>query len=116
DGAPPDSSPKTWFQRLWSHDLRRSVRKRVDGLAAYYWNGLPPSPHHVRDISSSGLYLLTEDRWYPGTVILMTLQDKNSHDSSGEHAIPVRVRAVRLGHDGVGLQFVVENDSVSPSD
>ena len=114
--TPGSGSARKWFQRLWSRDLRESSRKRVDGLAAYYWNGLPPSPHEVRDISSSGLYLLTEDRWYPGTVILMTLQDKDHAGNGAEHAIPVRVRAVRWGNDGVGLQFVVEKDSASPDD
>lgn len=113
---PASGEHKKWFQRLWSRDLRQSSRKRVGGLAAYYWNGLPPSPHEVRDISSSGLYLLTEDRWYPGTVILMTLQDKSGSGNDADHAIPVRVRAVRWDSDGVGLQFVVETGAGSLED
>ena len=101
-------SPKSWLQRLWSlPEHRRSPRKAAPGLAAYYWNGLPPAAHDVRDISSTGLYLLTEDRWYPGTMVLMTLQDKDGPDNSEEDAIAVNVRAVRRGNDGVGLEFVV---------
>ena len=35
-------------------------------MAAYYWNGAAPKAHTVRDISSTGLYVVTEERWYPG--------------------------------------------------
>jgi hypothetical protein len=61
-------------------------------------------------VSSTGLYLLTEDRWYPGTLILMTLQDMGGKDNGTKPAISVKVRAVRSGNDGVGLQFVLSED------
>jgi hypothetical protein len=61
-------------------------------------------------VSSTGLYLLTEDRWYPGTLILMTLQDTDGEDHGTKQVISVKVRAVRSGNDGVGLQFVLSED------
>src|ERR1019366_451978 len=67
-------SPKSWLQRWWSTELRQAPRHPAPGLEAFYWDGLPPSPHDVRDISSTGLYLVTDERWYPGTLVLMTLQ------------------------------------------
>jgi hypothetical protein len=66
---------RNWFKRLWSSDDRKARRQPAPRLAAYYWSGSAPSAHDIRDVSSTGLYLLTEDRWYPGTLILMTLQD-----------------------------------------
>ena len=101
---------RNWFKRLWSSDARKAPRQPAPRLAAYYWNGSAPSPHDIRDVSSTGLYLLTEDRWYPGTLILMTLQDINDTENGAKPVISVRVRAVRWGDDGVGLQFVLAED------
>lgn len=98
--------PQTW----WRRDMRGANRAPVAGLQAYYWDGLPPQPRDVRDVSSTGLYVVTDDRWYPGTLILMTLQDKDALDEAREQAIAVNVRAVRWGADGVGLQFIPAND------
>jgi hypothetical protein len=76
------------------------------GLAAYYWTGAAPKAHDIRDISSTGLYVVTEERWYPGTLILMTLQPSGDGEESIEQSIAVHSRAVRWGNDGVGLQFI----------
>jgi hypothetical protein len=75
-------------------------------LAAYYWTGGAPKAHPIRDISTTGLYVVTEERWYPGTLILMTLQEADSGEEGVGRAISVHSRAVRWGNDGVGLQFI----------
>ena len=65
--------------------------------------------HDIRDLSSTGFYLLTEERWYPGTLVLMTLQgseDAAENADRPEHSISVQAMAIRQGKDGVGLQFV----------
>lgn len=99
--------PKNWLQRWWSPDPRKAPREEVPGLAAYYWNGGAPQAHEIKDISSTGLYVVTEERWYPGTLILMTLQKTENGEVSTERSISVHTRAVRWGKDGVGLQFVL---------
>ncbi len=101
--------PRNWLERWWSPDPRKAPREPAPGLAAYYWTGGVAEAHNVRDISSTGLYLVTEERWYPGTLILMTLQETGSGTESSERAISVHTRAVRWGEDGVGLQFVLLN-------
>jgi hypothetical protein len=101
---------KNWFKRWWSPDARKAPRQPAPGLSAFYWNGSTPHAHDIRDVSSTGLYLLTEDRWYPGTLILMTLQDLEGAESGTKPVISVKVRAVRCGTDGVGLQFVLSED------
>jgi hypothetical protein len=106
-GTKDTRPPKNWLQRWWSPDPRKAPRDPAPGLAAYYWNGAPPKPHNIRDISSTGLYLVTEERWYPGTLVLMTLQRTDCGDESSERTISVHSRAVRWGADGVGLQFVL---------
>jgi len=111
-GEKPFQQPRSWLQRWWSPDPRKAPRVPTPGLAAYYWNGAAPMAHGIRDISSSGLYVVTEERWYPGTLVLMTLQRKDTGEEASERSIAVQSRAVRWGPDGVGLQFVLpdEND------
>ena len=102
--------PQNWLQRWWSPDPSRAPRERAPGLAAYYWNGAAPKAHSVKDISATGLYVVTEERWYPGTLILMTLQNTHAGEEIAERPISVLSRAVRWGNDGVGLQFVLNED------
>lgn len=103
--------PEAWQQRWWSPDPRSAPREHAPGLAAYYWNGTAPKAHSVRDISASGLYVVTEERWYPGTLILMTLERTDAGEEITERSISVLSRAVRWGNDGVGLQFVLNDES-----
>jgi uncharacterized protein len=103
-----------WLGRWWSPDPRKAPRVKEPGLAAYYWNGSAPDAKAVRDISTSGLYVVTEERWYPGTLILMTLQRTSSGEELAERSIAVHSRAVRWGPDGVGLQFVLTGDEKDP--
>ncbi|HXR40247.1 MAG TPA: hypothetical protein VN776_14200 [Terracidiphilus sp.] len=100
--------PRGWLERWWSPDPRKAPRDAAPGLAAYYWTGGPPEAHEIRDISSTGLYVVTEERWYPGTLILVTLQNTAFGPEVAERTICVHSRAVRWGKDGVGLQFVLQ--------
>ncbi len=106
-GAKTFEQPRNWLQRWWSPDPRKAPRVLATGLAAYYWNGEAPVAHGIRDISSSGLYVVTEERWYPGTLVLMTLQRSDLGEEMAERSIAVQSRAVRWGADGVGLQFLL---------
>jgi hypothetical protein len=105
--------PRSWFKRWWSPDPRKAPRVKEPGLAAYYWNGASPMAHGIRDISSTGLYVVTEERWYPGTLVLMTLQRNDRGEECAERSISVQTRAVRWGPDGVGLQFVLADEKDS---
>jgi Flp pilus assembly protein TadG len=100
---------RSWFKRLSSSsDRRRSQRLESPLLAAYYWDGAVPMAHQIRNISSTGFYLLTRERWHPGTVVTMTLQRTDIIDANAgtEHYISVLSKVVRLGEDGVGFAFV----------
>jgi hypothetical protein len=99
--------PKSWWQRLLSPDPpepRKTSRESLAGLTAYFWTGGVPVQHDIQDISPTGFYVVTEERWYPGTVIRMTLTD--CKEPTVERSITVNATAVRWGNDGVGLQFV----------
>jgi PilZ domain-containing protein len=105
---------KSWWQRLLSPDPpqpRKTSRETLRGLTAYFWTGGVPVAHDIQDVSPTGLYVVTEERWYPGTVIRMTLTD--STEPTAERSITVNATAMRWGNDGVGLQFVLQ-DSKNP--
>jgi hypothetical protein len=93
--------------KIFSSERRRASRKSAPRLAAFFWTGGAPVEHEIRDISATGLYLVTEERWYPGTLVMMTLQKRNEPADSPGRSIAVQSKAVRWGEDGVGLQFVV---------
>jgi hypothetical protein len=107
--------PRGWLERWWSPDPRKAPREKAPGLAAYYWTGGAPEAHQIKDISSTGLYVVTEERWYPGTLVLMTLQNTSAGEEVAERTICVHSRAVRWGKDGVGLQFVLQTNRNDPS-
>jgi hypothetical protein len=103
---------KSWLQRLLSPEPpqpRKNLRASLPGLTAYFWTGATPLPHTIRDISYTGLYVVTEERWYPGTLIQMTLKKTGKDGAKSEVSIALHAKALRWGNDGVGLEFVVRD-------
>jgi hypothetical protein len=110
------SKPKSWLQRLLSPDPpepRKTLRAVVPDLAAYFWTGAAPRPHAIRNISSTGMYVVTEERWYPGTLVQMTLRKAGRDGVGAEASIALLARVSRWGNDGVGLAFVVRDHRAS---
>ena len=95
-------------------ERRSTERQKAPLLAAYYWNGSQPLPHSVSDISHSGLYLLTEDRWHHGTLLMLTVQ-KPLKDGGVQvdQSIRLQSKVVRWGTDGVGFAFIFPNAAYS---
>ncbi|HTB95968.1 MAG TPA: PilZ domain-containing protein [Terracidiphilus sp.] len=96
-------------------DQRRAERRSLPGLVAFYWTGGAPQSFELSNISLTGIYLLTDERWVIDTVLQMRLQitkpdQPQSLDSENqgdpEDSIAVLAKVVRWGVDGVGLQFV----------
>ena len=88
-------------------DRRHGKREAISGLVAFHWTGGAPKAYRVSDISSTGLFLLTEERWTPGTVIVMTLQLDGDQTGMNEALqVCVDARVTRLGADGVGFEFL----------
>jgi uncharacterized membrane protein (UPF0127 family) len=75
------SPPKSWLKRLLSSEPsepRKAPRSALPWLVTYFFTGGRPIAHAIRDISVTGMYVFTEERWYPGTVVRMTLTDKRN--------------------------------------
>jgi hypothetical protein len=101
---------------------RRRDRRAVDrlinpGIVAYFWDGGPPHPNPVRDISHEGAYVETISRWYVGTILALTLKAEGNEmkpalaQIAGEpvarapEVMQVSCRVARQEPDGIGVQF-----------
>jgi hypothetical protein len=60
------------------------------------------------------MYIVTNERWYPGTVVRVTLTDRDH--PTDDRTITVNAKAVRRGSDGVGLEFVLEKEDQQGSE
>lgn len=106
----PLKKKKNWLERFLSpepEDKRGALREAVPGLTAFFFTGGAPVPHGIRDVSETGLFVLTEERWYPGTVIRMTLTDQRQ--PTAERSFTVNAMVMRWGNDGVGLHFIFQD-------
>jgi hypothetical protein len=95
---------KEWV--LQSSEQRRAERHPGPGTVAYYWDGSVPVPREIRNISLTGAYLITPERWYPGTIIKLTMNPNCPGPDGSKECIEIRCRVVRHGTDGVGLKFI----------
>jgi hypothetical protein len=94
---------KSWFKRFWSSSERRKGRRKspLPLVAYFYWNGGVPEPRQVRDVSSTGMYLLTQQRWYPKTLITMTLMRTDKQPDDPDRYLTINVKVVREDAAGV---------------
>jgi PilZ domain len=101
------SALRSWLRKTSIIHPDRAERRAVPGLAAYHWDGSTPTQSRVIDISSSGAYLLTEERWNPGEFVSLTLQRRGPLARIPEHRVSVQAKTVRIDQQGVGVSFVL---------
>ena len=94
----------------YSREERMTPRESLPSITAYFFTGGAPAPAEVRNISSLGMYVITTERWYPGTIIRVTLSDSRLPPSR-RRAITVNAMAVRTDEEGVGMRFVFRKPS-----
>ncbi len=101
---------KSWFDKFLKSNAERSERRTPEKFAAYRWNGSTLKQDVVRNISSTGVYILTEERWKTGAYVSLTLQREGPLERNPERRITVQAKVVRSGQDGIGFTFVVPKD------
>ena len=86
-------------------------------VVVFYWDGSVPAGHRLRDVSPTGAYLYTSERWYPGTIIRLLLQEEHVAAIGGDTTVgdttvgtrasaSIPARVVRHGPDGVAVEFL----------
>ncbi len=89
-------------------DRRKNARVLAHGLDVSYWTGLEQKQVKIKDISTTGLYMLTSDRWLPGAPVQLILEKRGVFEKESQPQVRLRARCARLGDDGVGLTFIEE--------
>ncbi|MGA9585713.1 MAG: PilZ domain-containing protein, partial [Terracidiphilus sp.] len=86
-------------------ERRRAERRNSPSLAAYHMKGSALRQNVVRDISATGAFLVTQERWEPGEIIAISLQ--RSGPLARENSFSVQAKAVRWDDHGVAVSFVL---------
>ena len=103
-------SLRSWFEKTFPPETpqqQRAERRAVPGLEAIHWTGSSPGLDIVRNISATGMYLVTRERWPEGEVNPIRLVYPELADDNPEHQVTLQTKAVRWGEDGMGLNFVL---------
>jgi Flp pilus assembly protein TadG len=93
---------------------RRAPRAEDPEIVVHNWDGSAPEGRMLRDISRTGAYIYTPERWYLGTIIRIVLQGYETTVRKDGTTIPttsicVPAQVVRHGVDGLGVEFVFRN-------
>lgn len=112
ESAPPAKKPVDRFFRwlypaLYDHNRRSTERRPSEGLVAYDFAGDAPRMHEVANFSNQGLYLRTQERWEPGTLVSLTLQPDGPFEVESSLRVEFECGVVRTGADGVGMSIVL---------
>jgi len=103
-------SLRSWFEKAFPREESerpRAERRAIPGLEAIHWTGSSPGLDIVRNISATGMYLVTRERWPQGEVNPIRLVYPELSDDSPEHQVTLETKTARWGEDGMGLTFVL---------
>ncbi len=89
----------------------RADRRPAEEFAAYWWDGAGVQEDAVRDVSSTGVFVLSRQRWERGDVVWLTLQRKGAVELLPERRMTMQGKAMRVVADGAGFLFVSTADA-----
>lgn len=92
---------------------RRGVRKHAPDVGVHYTVDAEERCARIKNISPTGIYLYTADRWPLGTTVLLTLKDGGQCLEQSETSVCISAKTVRHDDDGVGMEFVLEGISTA---
>ena len=82
-------------------DPRRAPRLAEREMVVEYWDGVAPAGPGIRDISESGAYIRTTEKWYSGAIIRLLFRGRELKTS-----VSVLAQVVRQGKDGFAMEFL----------
>jgi hypothetical protein len=104
---PSGNDWRSWFKKLGYVEKPRAERRVPSGFAALRRDKPALKPATIRDISSTGLHILTEERWPVGDLIPLTIEVEGLAEDHSEPRIEMQARVARHTADGIGLSFVL---------
>lgn len=106
DQMSPMSDWKRRLLKLGYPDTPRAERRIPSGFAARKGSDTTSRAATIHDISSTGFYLLTRERWPIGELTVCTIQIESAPTSS-DAEFSIQVRVIRHDENGIGLSFVL---------
>ncbi len=101
--------PRTVWQStrrtLGKLEQPRAGRGPASGLTAHFKFEFASAPAGIKDISATGIYLITEKRLSSGELVTLILKGENKPEDSSDLEMWVHARVARQGEDGIGLSF-----------
>ncbi len=88
-----------------NEEQRGSIRRPAKDLVAYVGEKGAERKLEVDNISSSGVYVRTEERWEPGSEVTLSLQQNGPVSELPDRHVRVEASTVWHGKDGMGLKF-----------
>ncbi len=101
------SNLKRALLRLGEPEQPRAERWPATGLSALYGIESASKPAAIKDVSASGVYLLTDERFPADQTVALILRLNGEREGNSELQISVETRAAWQGEDGVALEFVL---------
>jgi len=99
------------FMRWLVPDPRVANRHAMPPLTAYLGQVRISKEYRVGDVSLVGFFMLTDERWVPGTGFPVTL--KRTDEAGRGRTFTVQATVVRIAEDGVGFSFLNPADEES---
>jgi hypothetical protein len=96
---------RTFLTSIGVAERRKDQRMDANGLTVSYAAGAEQKKVKIGNISPTGLYLITEDRWPPDTPVLLTLGEKSAFEDRSRSQVRLWARCVRVDENGVGITF-----------
>src|SRR5208282_5021652 len=101
------SSLRRALLRFGEPEHPRAERWPAPGLSALYGIESASKPAAIKDVSASGVYLLTDERFPANQCVNLILRLNGEQEDNSELQITVQTRAAWQGEDGVALEFVL---------
>jgi hypothetical protein len=101
------------FTRLlrWLYpDKRKAQRCSYPPIVSYLGAVHTTRPYQIADISLKGFYMITLERWLPGTTMLVTLERTDLGGSGFGKSITLLSTVARTGLNGIGFSFCIADE------
>ena len=86
----PLSSTRNWFRLPFMY-RPRAERRESSSLVGLHRDGSSPRHSPIANLSNSGAYVLTSEKWNPGEIVSLTLQRKGALEESSRLRFTVQV-------------------------
>jgi len=105
----------TRFLRWLYPDKRRAERCSYPPIVSYLGAVHSTRPYQIADISLKGFYMITLERWLPGTTMVVTLERTDLGGSGLGKSITLLSTVARTGLNGIGFSFCIADDGEAAS-